>query len=145
LADCTASTERLFKEVADLGGSHGWPFQWLWRVRGAIDLLVGGVGLRRGRPIGRGLRVGDALDFWRVEVFEPGRRMRLQAEMRIPGRAWLEFEVTPHGRGSRLTQTAVFESLGLFGLAYWYALWPIHNVIFAAMARVLARRAQRDS
>lgn len=142
-ADSGAPPARLFEEVASLGGSNGWPFQWLWNLRGAIDLLVGGVGMRRGRPTGRGLRAGDALDFWRVEVFEPGRRLRLHAEMRLPGRAWLEFEVAPRGNGSRLKQTAVFEPLGLAGLVYWYALVPLHAVIFTRMANALAARAER--
>lgn len=140
-ADSEASPSRLFEEVAALGGDHGWPYQWLWVLRGVLDQLVGGVGIRRGRPQGRPLRAGDALDFWRVEVLEPGRRLRLQAEMRLPGRAWLEFEVTAREGGSSLKQTAVFEPLGLGGLLYWYALVPVHAVIFAGMARKLARRA----
>ncbi len=142
-ADSSATPGRLFEEVASLGGAKGWPYHWLWVLRGILDQLAGGVGMRRGRPAGRALRVGDALDFWRVEVFEPGRRLRLQAEMRLPGRAWLEFEVVECGGGSRLTQTAVFEPHGLSGLLYWYALAPVHEVIFAGMARELARRAER--
>lgn len=140
-AESTASPQGLFAEVAALGGDHGWPYQWLWVLRGVLDQLAGGVGMRRGRPQGRPLRVGDALDFWRVEVLEPGRRLRLQAEMRLPGRAWLEFEVVERPGGSRLTQTAVFEPLGLGGLLYWYALVPVHAVIFAGMTRRLARKA----
>ncbi len=142
-ADSSASPGRLFKEVVSLGGANGWPYQFLWTVRGVVDQLAGGVGMRRGRPAGRGLRVGDALDFWRVEVLEPGRRLRLQSEMRLPGRAWLEFEVVERAGGSRLLQTAVFEPHGLAGLSYWYALLPAHAVIFAGMARELARRAER--
>lgn len=142
-ADSSATPARLFKEVASLGGANGWPYHGLWVLRGMLDQLAGGVGMRRGRPAGRGLRVGDALDFWRVEVLEPGRRLRLQAEMRLPGRAWLEFEVVEVPGGSRLLQTAVFEPHGLAGLLYWYALVPAHELIFAGMARDLARRAER--
>ena len=143
-ADAKAEPARVFEEVMRLGGENGWPYQWLWDLRGALDLLAGGVGMRRGRPKGRELRAGDALDFWRVEVLEPGRRLRLQAEMKLPGRAWLEFEVTEKEGGCRLSQTAVFEPLGLFGLLYWYALTPAHAVIFAGMVKELARRAKRS-
>lgn len=142
-ADSSATPARLFEEVASLGGANGWPYHVLWVLRGIVDQLAGGVGMRRGRPAGRALRVGDALDFWRVTVFEPGRRLRLQAEMRLPGRAWLEFEVVQRDGGSRLTQTSVFEPHGLAGLLYWYSLVPAHAVIFAGMARALARRAER--
>lgn len=142
-ADSSATSRRLFREVTLLGGENGWPFHWLWVLRGILDQYSGGVGMRRGRPVGRDLRVGDALDFWRVEVLEPGRRLRLQAEMRLPGRAWLEFEVVDRDGGSRLLQTAVFEPHGLAGLSYWYALTPLHAVIFEGMARDLARRAER--
>lgn len=138
-ADC-------FAVVAGLGGRTGWPaYNWLWRLRGAVDLLVGGVGMRRGRPEGRALRAGDALDFWRVEVCEPATRLRLAAEMRLPGRAWLEFDVAPSGDGSRLRQTAVFDPVGLAGLIYWYLLLPVHVMIFRAMLRNIARRAAKGS
>ncbi len=139
----SATPGRLFEEVSSIGGANGWPYHGLWVIRGILDQFAGGVGIRRGRPAGRGLRVGDALDFWRVAVLEPGRRLRLQSEMRLPGRAWLEFEIVGSDGGSRLTQTAVFEPLGLSGLFYWYALVPVHAVIFAGMARELARRAER--
>lgn len=142
-ANSSAAPGRLFAEIAALGGANGWPYHWLWALRGMFDQLAGGVGMRRGRPAGRALRTGDALDFWRVEVLEPGRRLRLQAEMRLPGRAWLEFEIAECDGGSRLTQTALFEPLGLAGLLYWYALLPVHAVIFEGMARDLARRAER--
>ncbi len=142
-ADSSATPGRLFEEVVMLGGEKGLPYHWLWVLRGILDQLAGGVGLRRGRPVGRALRVGDALDFWRVEVLEPGRRLRLQAEMSLQGRAWLEFEIVECDGGSRLTQTALFEPLGLSGLLYWYALVPVHAVIFTGMAHALARRAER--
>jgi hypothetical protein len=140
--EVAASPADCFAVVADLGGRTGWPpYTWLWRLRGAIDLLLGGVGMRRGRPEGRALRAGDALDFWRVEVCEPAARLRLAAEMRLPGRAWLEFDVAPSAGGSRLRQTAVFDPVGLAGLLYWYLLMPFHAAIFRGMLRSIARRA----
>jgi hypothetical protein len=87
--------------------------------------------------------VGDALDFWRVEAWEPGRRLRLAAEMRLPGRAWLEFEVSGHGSRSRIRQTAIFDPLGLAGLAYWYVLYPLHKLVFGGMLKGIARAAKQ--
>ena len=124
----------------------GWYYGgWLWRVRGGLDLLVGGVGLRRGRRHPVEVRAGEALDFWRVESFEPDRRLRLLAEMKLPGRAWLEFTVEPDGVGALITQTAVFDPRGLAGLAYWYGIWPLHRMVFAGMLRNLARAARREA
>ena len=135
--------DRAFLPIARIGGERGWYFgTWLWRIRGAVDLLMGGVGMRRGRRDPDVPAVGDTLDFWRVEAYEPGRRLRLAAEMKVPGRAWLEFEVVPDGGGTRVHQTAVFEPAGLFGLLYWYGLLPLHAVIFGGMLRAIARRAQ---
>jgi hypothetical protein len=129
--------------VRQIGGDVGWYFgDSMWRIRGFLDRLVGGPGLRRGRRDGSNLRPGDALDFWRVETFEPDRRLRLKAEMKLPGRAWLEFEVTPDGPGSRITQTAIFDPVGLGGLLYWYALLPVHNVMFKGMLRRIVRAAE---
>jgi len=134
-----------FKPIERLGGETGWyAWNWLWRLRGFVDLLVGGVGMRRGRPSGDALHVGDPLDFWRVEGFEPGRRLRLAAEMKLPGRAWLEFEVKGDGASSTIYQTAIFEPLGLFGQLYWYALYPLHQLIFGAMLRGIAAAALRE-
>ncbi len=113
-------------------------------VRGFIDLLVGGVGVRRGRRDDENLHVGEALDFWRVEVYEPGRRLRLHAEMKVPGRAWLEFEVTPCEGGSTIRQTAIFDPLGLFGILYWYGIYPLHQFVFAGMLRNIARAAGKS-
>ena len=110
-------------------------------MRGFLDLLLGGVGMRRGRPHPDRLRVGDALDFWRVEVYEPDRRLRLAAEMKVPGRAWLEFEVTDSEGGSTIRQTAVFEPVGLWGLVYWYGVYPVHARIFRGMLSAVAERA----
>jgi hypothetical protein len=103
---------------------------------------MGGVGMRRGRRDPDAPAVGDALDFWRVEAYEPGRRLRLAAEMKLPGRAWLEFDVEPVAGGAIVHQTAVFEPVGLSGLIYWYALLPVHAVVFGGMLRAIARRAQ---
>jgi uncharacterized protein YbjT (DUF2867 family) len=137
--------DRAFQPIAAIGGDHGWYYAtWLWRLRGAIDLLFGGVGMRRGRRDPNTPTVGDTLDFWRVEAYEPGRRLRLAAEMKLPGRAWLEFDVEPTEGGAVVHQTAVFEPVGLSGLLYWYLLTPVHAVIFRGMLRAIARRARAD-
>jgi hypothetical protein len=125
-----------FEPVRRIGGETGWYYgNWLWRLRGFLDLLVGGVGVRRGRRDPERLVPGDALDFWRVEAVEPDALLRLSAEMKLPGRAWLQFEVEPDGDGSLLRQTAIFDPRGLLGLAYWYALYPLHQLVFAGMLR----------
>ncbi len=136
-------TEIAFKPIARIGGRVGWYFAtWLWRLRGFLDLLSGGVGLRRGRRHPVRLRVGDTVDWWRVEAVEPGRRLRLFAEMKLPGRAWLEFEVEPDGDGSVIRQTAIFDPIGLAGLAYWYATYPVHLLVFSGMLRKIASAAE---
>ena len=139
-----ASAEAVYRAFTRLGGATGWLcMDWAWRVRGFLDRLVGGVGLRRGRRDPQEARVGDALDFWRVEAVEPGRLLRLRAEMKVPGRAWLEFRVEPiDAVTSLLSQTAFFAPRGLTGLLYWYLLYPIHAIIFSGLAKNLARRAQ---
>jgi uncharacterized protein YbjT (DUF2867 family) len=139
-----------FAPIRRIGGENGWYFAGaLWWLRGFLDLLVGGVGMRRGRRNAETLAVGDALDFWRVEGFEPDRRLSLVAEMKVPGRAWLQFEVEPIGaqsasQGSNIRQTAIFDPAGLGGLVYWYALYPVHRWIFAGMLRAIAARAELD-
>jgi uncharacterized protein YbjT (DUF2867 family) len=139
-----ASPAVVFAEIERVGGRGGWPYaNVLWRVRGLMDRVVGGVGMRLGRRDPGTLRVGDALDFWRVEEVRRPALLRLRAEMRVPGRAWLQYEVTPADGGSRLVQTAFFEPKGLPGLAYWYVLYPIHGLIFRGTVRVLAERAMR--
>lgn len=134
--------ERAFAPIARIGGSTGWYYgNALWRIRGFLDLLVGGVGMRRGRRDPENVSVGETLDFWRVESCEPGRRLRLAAEMKVPGRAWLEFEAVPDATGTTIHQTAVFDPIGLAGLLYWYSLVPVHGFIFGGMLREIARRA----
>ena len=139
-----APAEKVFDAVTRIGGSTGWYFgNGLWRIRGWIDLLCGGVGMRRGRRAPRHLRVGDVVDCWRVENFEPAKRLRFRAEMRLPGRAWLEFEVEEAGpNAANLRQTAVFDPIGLAGLTYWYALYPVHCVMFRGMLKGIARAAE---
>ena len=136
---------QVFSPVRRIGGDAGWYFgNSLWRLRGALDRVVGGPGLRRGRRDPEVLRPGDALDFWRVEAYEPDRLLRLRAEMKLPGRAWLQFEVVPDSRGSVLTQTAVFDPIGLAGLIYWYALLPLHKFMFHGMLRSVARASSAE-
>jgi uncharacterized protein YbjT (DUF2867 family) len=131
-----------FRPIESIGGKTGWfAWNWLWHLRGFLDLLAGGVGLRRGRPHPRILHVGDTVDFWRVEAVEPDRRLRLIAEMKLPGRAWLEFEVTGSEGGSTIRQTAIFDPVGLLGRAYWYALYPLHELVFRGMLKGIARAA----
>lgn len=131
-----------FAPIAGIGGRTGWYYgDWLWRLRGFLDLLVGGVGLRRGRRDPTRLVPGDTVDSWRVEAVEPDRLLRLAAEMKLPGRAWLQFEVAERPTGSTITQTAIFDPAGILGLAYWYALYPLHKILFGGMLRAIARAA----
>ncbi|HVM72473.1 MAG TPA: SDR family oxidoreductase [Anaerolineales bacterium] len=135
--------EPVFRAYTGLGGERGWLYlNWTWVVRGWMDKLIGGVGLRRGRRHLDDIRVGEALDFWRVEAVEPNRLIRLRAEMKVPGKAWLEFrsESQPDGK-TLLTQTAYFAARGLAGFLYWYLLYPIHGFIFSGMIRKIAERA----
>ena len=133
----------IFKMISRLGGQTGWLYlNWTWRLRGLIDRLVGGVGLRRGRRDSEAIRMGDAIDFWRVEAVEPDKCLLLRAEMKLPGCAWLQFEThSVQGEQTRLVQTAFFAPKGLLGLAYWYLLYPIHRMIFSGMIRNLTQRA----
>ena len=131
-----------FNAIRRVGGENGWYYgDWLWQLRGWMDLLVGGPGMRRGRRHAEELTVGEALDCWKVDTYEP-HRLVLVAEMRLPGKARLEFEVNPDGGGSVIRQTAVFEPKGVSGLAYWYAAWPLHQLVFAGMLRGIARAAE---
>jgi uncharacterized protein YbjT (DUF2867 family) len=134
----------VFRAFTGLGGERGWLYMnWSWKIRGWIDKLFGGVGLRRGRRHPDDLRVGEALDFWRVEAVEPGRLLRLRAEMKLPGKAWLEFQSLPQSDGkTQLTQTAYFAPHGLGGFLYWYMLYPIHGFIFSGLIHKVADRAR---
>lgn len=139
-----ASSSELYQVISGVGGDRGWLYlNWLWRLRGQLDRLLGGVGFRRGRRDPNELRVGDAVDFWRVEAVEPSRLLRLRAEMKVPGRAWLQLEVQPLEDGkARLIQTAFFAPKGLSGLLYWCALYPVHRLIFSGMLRAFAQLAE---
>jgi uncharacterized protein YbjT (DUF2867 family) len=135
-----------FAPIQVIGGDKGWyRWNWLWRLRGFLDLLAGGAGMRRGRPHPALLRVGDTVDFWRVEAIEPGRRLRLVAEMKLPGRAWLEFEVGAGGSSTTIQQTAMFDPAGWLGRLYWYALFPLHQLVFAGMLQGIANEAVKGA
>ena len=139
-----AAPATAFAPVQGIGGGAGWySGNALWRLRGVLDRLLGGPGMKRGRRDARELRPGDVVDCWRVLACEPRHRLTLEAEMRLPGRAWLQFEVTPCERGVHIRQTALFDPVGLTGLAYWYLLYPAHALIFRGMLRGVAARALR--
>ncbi|WP_339688131.1 SDR family oxidoreductase [Gimesia maris] len=141
--DVARPAEITFTPIRRIGGDTGWyACNWLWHLRGWLDLLVGGIGVRRGRANAETLRVGDTVDFWRVEAYEPNRRLRLLAEMKLPGRAWLEFEVTGTGETSTITQTAIFDPVGLWGRLYWYAVCPLHHFVFSGMIHNIAAAAE---
>jgi len=141
-----APAARAFGVIRRIGGATGWyAANGLWRLRGLIDLLLGGVGMRRGRRDPEQLRVGDVIDCWRVEAYEPERLLRLVAEMKLPGRAWLEFEVQGDAAQSSIRQAAMFDPAGLSGLAYWYVLYPAHQVVFSRMLRGIARTALKTA
>lgn len=138
-----AAPEHVFWAFSRIGGDVGYyGLNWAWRLRGLFDRLIGGTGLRRGRRHPSHVRVGEAIDFWRVESIEPNRRLRLHAEMRLPGEAWLEWHAAPADGGTDLVQTAVFRPRGLWGRIYWYAMLPAHAVVFPTMARRIAAVAE---
>ena len=143
-ATVEAPAATLWREVTSLGGDHGWlHFNWLWRLRGLLDRLIGGTGMRRGRRDDQELRVGDPVDFWRVVALTPGERLTLMAEMKLPGSAVLEFQVQPEGTDrSRLITTARYHPAGVAGLIYWYALAPVHGPLFRGLTRALATGAE---
>jgi uncharacterized protein YbjT (DUF2867 family) len=135
--------EAVFRAYAGIGGERGWLYMdWAWGMRGWLDKVIGGVGLRRGRRHPDEIRAGESLDFWRVEAVEKNRLMRLQAEMKLPGKAWLQFESQPQDGKTLLTVTAYFAPYGLFGFLYWYAMWPFHKFIFDGLANQVASRAR---
>ncbi|WP_351236868.1 SDR family oxidoreductase [Streptomyces sp. NPDC002133] len=140
-----APREALWKVIEGIGGDNGWySFPLAWAVRGWLDRFVGGVGLRRGRRDAQHLRVGDSLDFWRVEEIEPGHLLRLRAEMRLPGMAWLEMYAEQDDEGrTRYRQRALFHPRGLFGHAYWWSVSPFHAMVFGGMARNITQAAAK--
>jgi uncharacterized protein YbjT (DUF2867 family) len=139
-----ASPDALFDVVCSIGGRRGWYVgDWLWSLRGMLDSLVGGVGMRRGRLHPSRLAVGDPLDFWRVEALVPGSLLRLRAEMRLPGDAWLQWQIEPDGAGATITQTARFHPRGLLGRLYWIAVAPFHRFVFPGLLAGICADAER--
>ncbi len=137
--------EEVFAPIKCIGGENGWyGFNWMWKIRGAMDRLMGGVGVRRGRRDPCDMREGDAIDFWRVEKFVQDRLLLLFAEMKLPGRAWLYFEVDPHEEGSEVRMTAVFDPFGIWGRAYWFMIYPFHYLVFNGMFRGLVQAIERN-
>ncbi|HET9260100.1 MAG TPA: SDR family oxidoreductase [Acidimicrobiia bacterium] len=142
--ETSAPGDDLWWAVSQLGGNVGYyTMNWAWRIRGVIDSVVGGVGLRRGRRHPVELRKGESVDFWRVVEVDKGASLQLYAEMRLPGDAWLVFEVSPRGSGSHLSQTALFRPRGLWGRVYWWAMFPFHVFIFGRMAQAIATAAEQ--
>jgi uncharacterized protein YbjT (DUF2867 family) len=136
---------KVFSTLSRIGGKTGWyRADWLWRVRGWLDLLVGGAGLRRGRRDPNRLRIGDVVDFWRVKDVRDNRLLKLESEMKTPGRAWLEFELEDDGDRTLLRQTAIFDPVGLTGLLYWYTLYPLHQIVFSGTLKGIAEAASRS-
>ena len=144
--EVSLNSAHAFAPIRRIGGDVGWYYgTWLWKIRGFLDLLVGGVGVRRGRRDPNNLRVGDTVDFWRVEEVIENKVLRLAAEMKVPGRAWLEFEVTELEDGCTVRQTAIFDPVGLWGILYWYSLFPLHEFVFGGMLRNICKDALRIS
>lgn len=140
------SIDKIWRQIEGIGGEHGWfGSDFLWWGRGALDRLVGGVGLRRGRRDPDYLRVGESLDFWRVEELEQGHRLKLYAEMVLPGKAWLEFTVRQENGRVRIVQEATFNPRGLGGQLYWYAVSPFHLFVFPTMLRNIIKKAAKDA
>jgi len=140
-----APPDIVFSCIERIGGDHGWyACDWLWQLRGFIDLLQGGPGMRRGRPSSATLRIGDTVDSFRVEAIERNRRLRLKSEMNLPGRAWLEFELTQAGSSTEIRQTAIFDPVGLKGQLYWYSLYVPHEFVFNGMLRGIAQAALHE-
>jgi hypothetical protein len=132
------SEEKAFQVVQSLGGDNGWfRYDWLWRFRGLIDKLLGGPGFNRGRRDPVELRIGDSLDFWKVIDFQRGKRLLLLAQMRLPGKAWLDFSVEK----GNLVQTSYFLPKGLWGRVYWFLINPFHGLVFKDIARGIVKRA----
>ena len=136
------NAESIFSAVCKIGGAEGWfENNWMWRLRGMMDSMLGGVGIARGRRSSSGLRVNDVIDFWRVEDLKPASRLLLRAEMKLPGKAWLEFNINPRKHGNELAITAYFAPRGIFGNAYWYMFLPFHGIIFKDLLKQIERKA----
>ncbi|WP_159499203.1 SDR family oxidoreductase [Microbacterium sp. 18062] len=141
-----ASASALWRVIIGIGGENGWySTPRLWALRGWMDRIVGGVGLRRGRRSRTSAVVGDAIDFWRVEAIEPGRMLRLRAEMKVPGLAWLELGAVPDGDGARYEQRAIFFPRGLAGRLYWLLVLPFHALVFPGMATRITLTAEEGT
>lgn len=141
----SCSAEAAFRPIRRIGGEVGWYWgNWLWHLRGFIDLLFGGPSLRRGRRDPEYLWPDDAVDFWRVEVIEAGRLLRLRAQMKLPGRAWLQYEIEEGDGGCVVRQTAIFDPVGFWGRLYWYSVYPLHELIFGGMLRNIVRAIDVD-
>jgi uncharacterized protein YbjT (DUF2867 family) len=141
-----ASQDQVYRTFCSLGGDRGWlVWNWTWRLRGWMDRIVGGPGLRRGRRDPQQLLPGEALDFWRVEKVVPGHLLLLRAEMKVPGKAWLRFETETLDGTVRVRQTALFQPRGFWGALYWYALYPIHKIIFSDMVKALRKAAEAEA
>jgi len=133
----------VFRAYTGVGGGRGWMYMdWAWAMRGWLDKAIGGVGLRRGRRHPDDLRAGESLDFWRVEEVQADRLLRLRAEMRLPGQGWFQFESHPHEGRTLFSMAAYFAPLGLWGLIYWYLMWPFHKFLFDGLTRRIASRAR---
>lgn len=141
--DIEASPEKVYTVLKGLGGEYGWfGYDWLWYLRAYLDTLFGGVGMRRRKPPLRDLRVGDTIDFWRVQSLEKNKFIQLSAEMKLPGRGWLRFDLEAlDNGGTKLLQTAFYEPKGLFGYLYWWAVYPLHLLVFPALSRSIAKQA----
>jgi hypothetical protein len=141
----SASPEQAFAPIRRIGGSTGWYYaEWLWRLRGIVNIWMGGPGLNPGRRHPDQLEAGDIVDCWQVEACDANQRLLLAARMKLPGRAWLEFRVDGKGSNSVIRQTAVFDPRGLMGRAYWYASYPVHRILFAGMLKRIGRVAQGE-
>ncbi|MCH9812512.1 MAG: SDR family oxidoreductase [Epsilonproteobacteria bacterium] len=136
------SAQKIYETFCSIGGAEGWfGYNWLWEIRGAIDKMLGGAGLNRGRRDQHKLRVGESVDFWRVEDLILNKRLLLRAQMKVPGSAWLEFKI----KDEKLIQTAYFYPRGLFGRLYWYILTPLHYLVFKKMIKTILKKAQQNS
>ena len=136
---------KAFEPIECIGGKQGWYYgNWLWKIRGWLDLLAGGAGMKRGRRHPTCLRPGDTVDFWRVEEIQSNQLLRLYSQMKLPGRAWLQFEIKQNNSNITIRQTAIFDPVGILGLVYWYLLYPIHVLVFKGMLNGIARRAEKN-